>query len=58
MTLKTNGVAMATTVTDSSGNYSFTNLPPGSYTIAETDPSGYLSTGDTQAAMTTRLPSR
>jgi len=51
-------VAMATTVTDSSGNYSFTNLPPGSYTVVETDPSGYLSTGDTQAAMTTRLRSR
>ena len=43
-----NGTVVATTVTDGSGNYSFGNLPPGSYTIVETDLPGYLSTGDTQ----------
>jgi uncharacterized protein (DUF2141 family) len=39
----------AATTTDASGNYSFTNLPAGTYSVTETDPSGYVSTGDTQA---------
>ena len=40
------GVALATNITDSSGNYSFTNRNPGYYVIVETDLSGYQSTAD------------
>ena len=32
-----------TTTTDASGNYQFTGLRPGSYTLTETQPAGYLS---------------
>ena len=39
----TNGVAGAA-LTDASGNYSFTNLPSGSYTVTVTPPSGYSET--------------
>jgi hypothetical protein len=34
------------TTTDAQGRYSFSNLTPGNYTVTETDPSGYTSTGD------------
>ncbi|MCP3878326.1 MAG: Cna B-type domain-containing protein, partial [Sulfitobacter sp.] len=43
----TNGTPVATNVTDSTGAYSFTNVPPGDYTVVEADPSGYTSTTDT-----------
>jgi LPXTG-site transpeptidase (sortase) family protein len=36
------------TTTDSSGNYSFTELIPGIYHVLETNLSGYLSTADSQ----------
>lgn len=36
-----NGPVNLTTTTDASGNWSFT-VPPGSYTIVETQPAGYL----------------
>ncbi len=36
-----------TATTDANGNYSFTNLDPGTYKVVETQPSGYLSVGDT-----------
>src|SRR5262249_52543537 len=37
-----------TTTPNSTGSYSFTNLLPGSYTVTETPPAGYLpGTGDT-----------
>ncbi|MGI0026216.1 MAG: SdrD B-like domain-containing protein [Nitrosopumilaceae archaeon] len=32
------------TLTDENGNYSFTNLPPGNYTVSETLPQGTIST--------------
>ncbi len=35
-----------TTVTGENGNYSFPNLPPGFYQVAETQPPGYLSVSD------------
>ena len=37
----------ANTVTDASGNYSFTELPPGAYIVIETDKDGFKSTADT-----------
>ena len=36
--------------TDGNGNYSIPNLPPDTYTVIETDPAGYDSTGDTWGA--------
>ncbi|QMW00876.1 SdrD B-like domain-containing protein [Spirosoma foliorum] len=47
VTLYTNGVASATTVTDASGLYSFTGLTPGnshSYVVGFTAPVGYTAT--------------
>jgi LPXTG-site transpeptidase (sortase) family protein len=38
------GTVIATTTTNASGAYNFTNLPAGSYTVIETDPAGYTST--------------
>jgi uncharacterized protein (DUF2141 family) len=40
----------ATTTTNASGFYSFTNLAAGTYSVTETDRNGYVSTGDTQGA--------
>lgn len=34
----------ASTTTDSNGEYSFTELPPGTYTVTETNPTDWLST--------------
>jgi uncharacterized repeat protein (TIGR01451 family) len=34
------------TVTDGNGQYSFTGLPPGAYTVTETQPASWISTGD------------
>ncbi|MFM8387797.1 MAG: SdrD B-like domain-containing protein, partial [Actinomycetota bacterium] len=39
-----NGASVTTTVTDANGNYSFTNLPPGSYKVTVTSPAGYSAT--------------
>jgi len=36
-----------TTTTDATGNYEFTGILPGTYQVVETQPSGYLSVGDT-----------
>lgn len=36
-----NGVLVGTTTTDADGNYSFTDLPSGDYTIRQTQPDGY-----------------
>jgi hypothetical protein len=40
------GAALFTQITDSSGDYSFTGLAPGSYVVVETDPTGYYSISD------------
>jgi protocatechuate 3,4-dioxygenase beta subunit len=42
-----NGNTVATTTTDTNGNYSFPNVPAGNYTIVEQTPPGYLDVGDT-----------
>jgi uncharacterized repeat protein (TIGR01451 family) len=38
------GTAIATTTTVGDGSYQFTNVSAGSYTVEETDPSGFVST--------------
>jgi hypothetical protein len=38
------GNAVPTTTTDANGNYVFSNLPPGSYKVTATTPSGYVAT--------------
>lgn len=43
--LDASGVVVATTLTDSSGNYSFSNLRPGQYSVRETQPAGYYQGG-------------
>ncbi len=40
--LNTQGAVIATTVTDANGNYSFGNLRPGTYSVREIQPDGYL----------------
>jgi fimbrial isopeptide formation D2 family protein/uncharacterized repeat protein (TIGR01451 family) len=36
-----NGTVVRTTTTDANGNYTFPNVPPGTYTIRELQPTGY-----------------
>jgi serine-aspartate repeat-containing protein C/D/E len=43
--LDTSGNAVRSTQTDSAGNYSFTGLRPGQYTVRETQPAGYFQGG-------------
>ncbi|HEY4309258.1 MAG TPA: SdrD B-like domain-containing protein [Pirellulales bacterium] len=44
--LNSSGAATgATQITDANGNYSFTNLNPGTYGVAEVQPSGFFETG-------------
>lgn len=38
-----NGNDIATTTTAGDGSYSFSSVPPGSYQVVETDPSGFIS---------------
>jgi len=49
------GTAIATNVTDGSGNYSFTNTYPGYYVVVETDPAGYQSTADRDGGNPNRI---
>ena len=46
---------IASTVTDENGNYSFTGLPPGRYTIVQTNLPNYLDVGDTDGANDNRI---
>jgi serine-aspartate repeat-containing protein C/D/E len=43
--LDASGTVVATTTTDSSGNYLFSNLQSGQYTVRQTQPAGYLQGG-------------
>lgn len=45
------GVVIATTTTTVNGTYLFTNVPPGSYIVEETDPIGFTSTTLNQVAV-------
>ncbi len=40
-----------TTVTDGTGQYSFNGLPPGNYTVRQTQPSGYKSVANTTGSV-------
>ncbi|MCK6373166.1 MAG: carboxypeptidase regulatory-like domain-containing protein, partial [Zoogloea sp.] len=42
----TTGAIIATTTTDVNGNYTFTNVPAGSYNVVETNKAGYLDVSD------------
>ena len=42
--------------TDATGNYRFNNLPPGAYVVVETNPTGYVSTGDKTLPNDDRIP--
>ena len=42
--------------TTASGSYSFTNLPPGTYVVVETDPSGFVSTADVSNPNNNQIP--
>ena len=59
--LNSSNVVVATTTTDSNGNYAFSNLVAGTYTVRETVPSGYTAsnalpgTGATKTNNTTIL---
>ncbi len=50
------GSTVATTVTGADGSYSFTNLAPGTYTVVETQPSGYTDGIDTPGTNGATLP--
>ena len=45
------GTQVWNTTTDGSGHYSFNNLPPGTYTIEETQPAGYLDGQETLGSL-------
>ena len=51
------GNVIATTQTDSSGFYSFTGIEPGSYTVREVDPGGYVSTTGNEVPVTLGIDS-
>jgi fimbrial isopeptide formation D2 family protein/uncharacterized repeat protein (TIGR01451 family) len=51
--IDSNGNVVGTTTTDASGNYSFTNLPAGTYQILESQPAGYGNSPATPAVVRT-----
>lgn len=51
------GIAFGVPVTTTaSGTYSFTNLPPGTYVVVETDPAGFVSTADVVNPNNNQIP--
>ena len=50
------GVLVKSTTTDGQGNYSFTNVSPGTYVVVETDPDGFLSSWDKVDPNNNRIP--
>ncbi len=63
--LSATGIVLATTYTDSQGEYEFTNLAPGQYGVRETQPAGYFQGGqkagshggdDSVADLITKIP--
>ncbi len=50
------GVVVATTTTNTQGNYQFNGIVPGSYTVVETDGEDTQSTADKAAANDNRVP--
>ncbi len=47
----TNGNLVASTLTDNEGHYEFNQLAPGTYTIVEIQPDGYLDAGQSQGTV-------
>ncbi len=52
LTLYSGNTALATTVSDASGMYTFTNVVPGTYTVTVSAPAGYVPTGGTSHVVT------
>ena len=50
------GTIVGTVLTDGTGAYIFTNLPPGNYTVVETNAAGFVSTGDHVGANDDQIP--
>ncbi|MEM7393667.1 MAG: SdrD B-like domain-containing protein, partial [Verrucomicrobiota bacterium] len=51
----TNGVGVATNLTDATGTYLFTNIPPGLYQVVEIDLPGYISSNDREPPNDNRI---
>jgi hypothetical protein len=50
------GMMVAMTTTDGSGNYKFNNVAPGTYVVVEIDPAAFDSTGDSVGPNDNRVP--
>ena len=50
------GALVTTTTTNGSGNYTFSNVAPGTYVVIETNLAGYVSSGDKTAPNDDRIP--